>query len=128
MKFEIIITVTAIVLLSVFIYQGALGSSKTSEEKLKVIVKISYSDFVKHEGTGKAVFDYMNDRGFKASKQFPTDQFPKSITIEFPKGKVKVGGWFQICLSSYKWDRGFCATGANGPNKEPEQVSLRFPA
>jgi hypothetical protein len=126
MKFEIAITVITIVLLSAFIYQGALGKV-APEEKLKVIVKISYSDFVKHEGTGKAVFDYMNDRGFKASKQFPTDQFPKSITIEFPKGKVKVGGWFQICLSSYKWDEGSCSTGANGPNKEPEHVSLRFP-
>lgn len=123
MRAEILITGIAIVLVSSLFFHGALGSKG---EKLKVIVKISYPDFVKKEGTGKAVFDYMNDRGFKASKAFPTDKFPKSVTIEFPAGKVKVGGWFQICLSSYKFDRGDCATGANGPNKEPEIVKLRF--
>lgn len=126
MRTEIVITAIAIVLMSSLIFQGALGSSRT-EEKLKVIVKISYSSFVKQEGTGKAVFDYTNSKGYHGTKKFPTDQFPKSVTIEFPAGKVKVGGWFQICLSSYKWDEGSCDNGANGPNKEPEIIKLRFP-
>jgi hypothetical protein len=129
---KIVIIIMILVIAALFVAVSSYNPEAVHGAKgkgLKVIVRLSYSDYVSVGGTGVAYFRYYDDSGDAIkTKHFPTDEFPKSVTLRFPKGAVDINEYFTVCLNSYEYDEGECTSGYNHPEKKPEIVKLAFPS
>jgi hypothetical protein len=89
-----------------------------TENNLKVILNVKGTDgpgkvSVKSETTGKII-------------SRTADDIEGSHTFQFKAGQIPVGGEFEACAHSDKLDRERCTSGKNGPENEPEKVTISF--
>jgi hypothetical protein len=86
------------------------------EKHLKIIVTVKGAD-----GGGKISID---------SKEAGDGRFVDNIqgphTFKFYKNTIPVGTEFKACAYSDKLGKEVCSKGKNGPENEPEQVTIRF--
>jgi predicted transcriptional regulator/archaellum component FlaG (FlaF/FlaG flagellin family) len=97
---------------------GFCRDMSSSQKGLKVIVDVKGADgpgeiSVKSETTGKTL-----------SKT--VDNIKGKHTFHFKADVVPVGGTFEACAESNKLDKKLCTKGKNGPEKEPEEVTIKF--
>jgi hypothetical protein len=86
------------------------------EKHLKIIVTVKGAD-----GTGKISIDSQ-----EASDSRFVDNIQGPHTFKFYKNTIPVGAKFKACAYSDKLDKEVCTKGKNGPENEPEQVTIRF--
>jgi predicted transcriptional regulator len=88
-----------------------------SENHLKVIVNVKGAS-----GAGKISVE---SKGGAGDGRF-ADNIQGTHTFKFYKNSMPVGAELKACAYSDKLDKELCAKGRNGPEKEPEKVTISF--
>ena len=88
-----------------------------SEKHLKVIVNVKGAN-----GAGKVSVEAKEGAG---DSRF-VDNIQGAHTFKFYKNSMPVGAEFKACAYSDKLDKELCAEGKNGPENEPEKMTIAF--
>jgi predicted transcriptional regulator len=88
-----------------------------SEEHLKVIVQVKGAN-----GAGKVSVEAKEGAG---DSRF-VDNIQGSHVFKFYKNSMPVGAEFKACTYSDKLDKELCAEGKNGPESDPEKMTITF--
>src|SRR5215203_52514 len=88
-----------------------------SEKHLKVIVHVKGAD-----GAGKVSVEAKAGAG---DSRF-VDNIQGAHSFKFYKNSMPVGAEFKACAYSDKLDKELCAEGKNGPENEPEKMTIAF--
>jgi hypothetical protein len=88
-----------------------------SEKHLKVIVQVKGAN-----GAGKVSVEAKEGAG---DSRF-VDNIQGSHVFKFYKNSMSVGAEFKACAYSDKLDKKLCAEGKNGPESEPEKMTITF--
>jgi predicted transcriptional regulator len=88
-----------------------------AEKHLKIIVNIKGA-----YGAGKISVE---SKGGAGDSKF-VDNIQGTHTFKFYKNSMPVGAEFEACAYSDQFDKELCANGKNGPENEPERVTISF--